>query len=178
MTIRVKDHPSIYERRDVWSQFVLPSQPKVEDMGPVYAQLELISGDDLALLRRGMIREDQVKRVTVPALVDTGASTLCINEAIKAQLDLRAIDQRAVQMADGSIRLLELAGPVEIRFENRRSVLSALVLPGDSEVLLGAIPLEDMDVFIDPVKRQLVVNPASPSKATARAKSPRRIRPR
>lgn len=178
MTVRVKDHPDICERKDIWAQFVLPSEPEVVDMGPVHASLELMNSDDLALLSRGLITDDQVKRVEVNALVDTGASTLCINEVICAQLGLRTIDRRAVQMADGSVRPLDLAGPVEIRLENRRSTLSALVLPSDSEVVLGAIPLEDMDVFIDSVKRQLVVNPAGRNMAMAKAKSPRRVRQR
>lgn len=180
MAIRVKDHPSIYERRDLWSQLVLPSQPENVNMGPVYAELELVSGDDLALVRRGLLKADQVKRMSVSALVDTGASTLCVNEMVKAQLDLPVVDQRPVQLADGSIQLFDVVGPVEIHFQNRRSTLNALVLPGETEVLLGTIPLEDMDVLIDPQKRQLVVNPASPNMATAKAKSPLpvRLRPR
>jgi hypothetical protein len=51
---------------------------------------------------------------------------------------------------------------VELRFKNRRSYCSAMVLPGNSEVLLGVIPLEDMDVLIDPLRQELIVNPDHP----------------
>jgi hypothetical protein len=56
----------------------------------------------------------------------------------------------------------DVVAPVEIRFKNRRSVQSAMVLPGDSEPLLGAIPLEDMDVLIHPLRQELIVNPDHP----------------
>ena len=37
-----------------------------------------------------------------------------------------------------------------------------MVLSGDNEILLGAIPLEDMDVLIDPLRQELIVNPDHP----------------
>jgi hypothetical protein len=46
----------------------------------------------------------------------------------------------------------------------------AIVLPGDAEILLGAIPMEDMDVLIDPRQQKLVVNPKHPYVATKHLK--------
>jgi clan AA aspartic protease len=131
-------------------------------MGLVYAEVELISGDDLVLHRRGYITEDKIKRLKVNVLVDSGAYMLAINEHIKAQLDLPVLDIQTAQTADGRQLKLEVVGPIEIRFENRRSSVDAMVLPGDAEVLLGSIPMEDMDVLIDPKQQRLVVNPANP----------------
>jgi clan AA aspartic protease len=131
-------------------------------MGLVYAEIELISGDDLALNRRGFITEDQIKRLKVNALVDSGAVMLAINEHIKMQLDLPVLDRQAAQTADGRELSLEVVGPIEIRFENRRASVDAMVLPGDAEILLGAIPMEEMDVLVDPRQQRLVVNPANP----------------
>jgi hypothetical protein len=65
-------------------------------------------------------------------------------------------------MADGSILSCDVVSPVELKFKNRRTVCSAMVLPGDSEPLLGAIPLEDMDVLIHPLRQELIVNPDHP----------------
>jgi hypothetical protein len=65
-------------------------------------------------------------------------------------------------MADGSIKEYEVVGPVELRFKNRRTLVNAIVLTGDNEVLLGAIPMEDMDVLIHPLKQELIVNPEHP----------------
>lgn len=131
-------------------------------MGLVYAEIELISGDDLALHRRGFITEDKIKRMKVNALVDSGAYMLVINEHIKMQLDLPVLEQQVARLADESTVKVDIVGPVEVRFENRRASVDAMVLPGAAEVLLGSIPMEDMDVLVDPKQQRLVVNPANP----------------
>ena len=131
-------------------------------MGLVYAELELISGDDIVLHRRGYLPKDSIKRTKVKALVDSGAYMLAINEHIKSQLDLPVLDKQEAELADGSRAIYEIVGPVEIRFENRRSSVDAMVLLGEAEVVLGCIPMEDMDVLIDPKRQQLIVNPENP----------------
>ena len=59
-------------------------------------------------------------------------------------------------------KIFEIVAPVDIRFENRQTTVKAVVLPGDTEPLLGAIPMEDMDVMIDPRSEKLRVNQSSP----------------
>ncbi|MCA0383428.1 MAG: clan AA aspartic protease [Bacteroidetes bacterium] len=131
-------------------------------MGLVYAEIELINGDDLALQRRYIIGEEEVKRMKVTALVDTGSYMLCINENIQEQLQLHVVEKRKAQLANGEIVECDVVAPLEVKFKNRRTSVNAMVLPGDSEVLLGAIPLEDMDVLIHPLRQELIVNPDHP----------------
>ncbi len=131
-------------------------------MGLVYAEIEIINGDDLVLMRRNIIGEDEVKRMRINFLVDTGSYMLCINENIQEQLQLPVVEKRKAQLANGSIVECDVVAPVEIKFHNRRSTCSAMVLPGDAEPLLGAIPLEDMDVIIHPLRQELIVNPDHP----------------
>ncbi|WP_207496301.1 aspartyl protease family protein [Aridibaculum aurantiacum] len=131
-------------------------------MGLVYAEIELINGEDLALARRHIIGEEEVKRMRVSALVDTGSYMLAINENLQEQLQLPVVEKRKAQLANGSIVECDVVAPVELRFENRATTCRAMVLPGDSEVLLGAIPLEDMDVLIHPLRQELIVNPDHP----------------
>lgn len=131
-------------------------------MGLVYADVELINGDDLALARRHIIGEDEIKRISVNILVDTGSYMLAINENIKEQLQLTVVETRKAQTATGQIIECEVVAPVELRFKNRRTSCNAIVLPGDAEPLLGAIPLEDMDVLIHPLRQELIVNPEHP----------------
>ncbi len=83
-------------------------------------------------------------------LVDSGAYSLAINENIKTQLDLRFIEEQVVEMADGSKKRLQVVGPVDVKFQNRSTTVRALVVPGDVEPLMGAIPMEDMDFWTDP----------------------------
>ena len=131
-------------------------------MGLVYADIELIRGADLVLFREGYLEEEQIRRMKVSALVDSGAYMLAINQQIKTQLNLQKVGEQAAELADGTQTRLEIVGPVELRFENRRANIDAMVLPGDAEVLLGSIPMEDMDVLIDPKQQRLIVNPESP----------------
>ena len=140
-------------------------------MGHVYADITLINAVDAVLARRGDLPSENVRKMTVNALVDSGAMTLTINEEIAKQLNLDVSEQKEVVLADGSYRKCDLVGPVDIRFANRSASCRALVLPGADEVLLGVIPLEEMDVIIDPTSQQLVVHPDRPNGAQMKVKN-------
>ena len=131
-------------------------------MGLVYADIQLTNEDDLAFYRRGWASETELRRITTRALVDSGALDLVITEEVQRQLDLPILGTRMVSLADETILDVDIVGPVEVRFANRSTTVRALVLPGADHVLLGAIPLEGLDVFIDPAGERLVVNPKSP----------------
>ena len=107
--------------------------------------------------------------VDVVALADSGALHLCIPEHVQLQLKLEAIDNKEVTLADGTKKLVQYVGPIELRFKNRVGFSGALVM-GD-EILLGAIPMEDMDIVIAPKTRTLDVNPDSPNVASSIVKS-------
>ena len=106
--------------------------------------------------------------VEVEALVDSGATHLCIPEHVQLQLELEAIDTKEVTLADGSKARVPYAGPIELRFKNRVGFAGALVM-GD-QVLVGAIPMEDMDLVIIPKTRTLDINPDNPNFASSIAK--------
>jgi len=131
-------------------------------MGLIYAEIELINGEDLVLARRNYIGQDEIKSMRVNMLVDTGSIYMCINENIQEQLQLPVLEQRKGQLANGTIVEYNVVGPLEVKFKNRRCSVNAMVLPGENEPLLGAIPLEDMDVLIHPYRQELIVNPDHP----------------
>jgi clan AA aspartic protease len=106
-------------------------------------------------------RESELRPVEVQALVDIGATHLCVPEHVALQLKLEMVYEREVTIADGSTRLCAYIGPIEVRFDGRASFTGALVL-GD-EVLLGAVPMEDMDLIVNPSTHTVVVNPRSPN---------------
>ena len=110
-------------------------------------------------------RISALSEVSVFAMVDTGSVHLCIPEHVRIQLELDELDKKEVTLADGSRKLVPYVGPVEIRFKNRIGFAGALVL-GD-QVLLGAIPMEDMDLVAVPLTRTIDVNPLSPNIATS-----------
>jgi clan AA aspartic protease len=110
-------------------------------------------------------RKQTLQPVEVDALADSGAVHLCIPLHVQIQLELEEFAKKEVNLVDGSKQLVPYVGPVELRFKNRVGFAGALVL-GD-EVLLGAIPMEDMDLVIIPKTRALDVNPGSPNIATS-----------
>lgn len=103
----------------------------------------------------------QLSSIEVKALVDTGAATLCIPEHIAMQLNLEEIEKREATTADGKKHLIPYAGPVKIKFKNRSCFTGAFIL-GD-EVLMGAVPMEDMDLVVVPLRQTVDVNPDSPN---------------
>ncbi|HMP30878.1 MAG TPA: hypothetical protein PKD85_14830 [Saprospiraceae bacterium] len=113
-------------------------------MGLVHADIEIINGGDLEMVRRNLMDKDEVRRMTVTMLVDSGAYNLCINEVIQEQMEFPIVEKRKAQMANGSIEEFDVVGNVEVRFKNRATTCRAMVLPGDSEPLFGAIPMEDI----------------------------------
>jgi clan AA aspartic protease len=110
----------------------------------------------------------ELSPIDAVALADTGALHLCIPSHIAIQLDLQEKEKREVTLADGSKKSVSYVGPVEIHFSNRRCFVGAMVL-GD-EVLLGAIPMEDMDLIVRPLTREVMVNPLSPNIPSSLAK--------
>jgi len=139
-------------------------------MGLIYAEIELINAEDLGMARKHIIGAEEVKSVKVNMLVDSGAYNLCINETIQQQLDLPFIEKRKAVMANGTVEEFEVVGPVVLKFKNRRTVCNAFVLQGNNEPLLGAIPMEDLDVIIHPQRQEMIVNPEHPNYAQMKLK--------
>jgi clan AA aspartic protease len=139
-------------------------------MGEIYANITLYNGMDFVATKMGTLPAKQIRKMDVHALVDSGATTLVINDEIRNQLGLIPLETKEIRLADGSVENYEFVGPVEIHFKNRRSLCQAIVLPNADDVLLGAIPMEDMDVIIDMKNRKLILPPERPYIAGAKAK--------
>ena len=139
-------------------------------MGMVYADVELINGLDEGSARNHTIGEDEIRRFPANILVDTGSYMLAINEDIQEHLQLPVVDSKKAQTADNRIINCDVVAPIVLLFKNRRFTGSAMVLPGNSEPLLGAIPLEEMDVLIHPFRQELIVNPEHPLYAQLKLK--------
>jgi clan AA aspartic protease len=126
-------------------------------MGLVYADITLRNATDVWNYRRGSLNEPEIRQTEVRALVDTGAGTLVINEAIRQQLglDIEDDDIYYAELADGSKVTYIYTEPVQIQWKNRKATCEAVVVPSATEVLLGAIPLEAMDLIVNPSEQEL-----------------------
>ena len=125
-------------------------------MGEVRVELTLKNGADQVLVSNGHITEQNIRSVVVAAVVDTGAMSLVIGDELRKRLGLAVVETRTVSLAGGSTAYCMIAEPVEIHWKNRKSLIRPWVLPNEKEILLGVIPLEEMDLMVDPVNNTLV----------------------
>ena len=114
-------------------------------------------------------RRHELAPLRVTALVDTGAITLCIPEHVAVQLDLSELEKREVTTAEGRHVTVPYVGPIQVTFGNRSCFTGAFVLGDD--VLLGSIPMEDMDLVINSRRQEITVNPESPNIPSAVVKA-------
>jgi clan AA aspartic protease len=120
------------------------------------AEITLKNGGDLVRARDGHITEQNIRSVTVTALVDTGARTLIINENLRDKLGLTIVNEFSATLAGCSKASCNVTEPVQIYWNGRTSSVQAWVLPNEEDVLLGVIPLEEMDLMVDLANRKLV----------------------
>jgi clan AA aspartic protease len=106
-------------------------------------------------------RRPELTAIEVEALADTGAVHLCIPEHVAVQLQLDELDRREVTLAGGSRQVASYVGPLVVSVANRKGFSGAMVL--GNRVLLGVIPMEDMDLVINPKTQQVIANPANPN---------------
>lgn len=119
-------------------------------------------------------RRPDIPTVDVDALADTAPFTLCIPQAIQDALELEALEERSVVLADGGRRSVAYVGPIELRFAGRVGFTGAVVM-GD-QALLGVVPMEDMDLVVVPRTQRVIPNPENPGPGGSMALSP--LRPR
>ena len=124
-------------------------------MGFVREEITLKNVVDDGICERGFIKEPEIRQVTVRVLVDTGAGTLVINEELRVRLGLKIKGLRRATYANSAKEICKITEPVAIYWNNRYTAVPAMVVPDSDEVLLGAIPLEDMDLIVDPARQVL-----------------------
>lgn len=132
------------------------------EMGEVRVRLALSNFEDEGMVARGQLRPEQVRRAEVDALVDTGATRLVLPKAVADQLGLRVLGRIPVRYANESVALHDRVGGVKVRLMGRETEVDALVEPAKAYALLGVVPLELLDLWVDPIGRRLVPNPESP----------------
>ena len=125
-------------------------------MGVFMEEITLENVVDRGYANRGYISESEVRTLKVHAMPDTGAWTLVINEEIREKLGLAIESEALSTLADGKASMYPITEGVKIRWNKRSTVLPAVVVASAKTVLLGALPLEAMDLIVDPVHQTLV----------------------
>jgi hypothetical protein len=125
-------------------------------MGLVYAEITLENARDVGNVKDGFIKEPDIRRLTTNAMVDTGAWSLVINEATRAQLGLRVVKESQAVTAGGNVEPCGITEAVTVRWHDRFMDCNAIVLRNEEGVLLGALPLEGMDLMVHPRLETLI----------------------
>jgi len=127
-----------------------------EIMGRFAVDLELANNDDIARACAGDITPDQVRRLKLPGVVDTGATRLVVPESVAQRLGLRSGGETAVRYADGRTAERAIATSIHLGLAGRSSVFDAVVEPGRDSALIGAIVMESLDLVVDCTHQSLV----------------------
>ena len=125
-------------------------------MGTVFAELTLRNEWDVALAKRGHLEAENIRTVSVTAIVDTGSYTLMLDEETCRKLGLEVTGEQKIRIASGKQITCPVTGPVEINWKDRQSVMRAIYVPGLPRTLLGLLPLEEMDLIVHPTMNELV----------------------
>jgi clan AA aspartic protease len=132
------------------------------EMGAVMTKVTLWNNTDLDNAERGLIPREAVRTAEIEALVDTGATQLVIPIDVCRQLGLRPGRAVPVRLADNSIREMTYMTSLHISILGRDMSCDALAAPEGTMPLIGQIPLEALDLVVDPRSRDLRTNPEHP----------------
>lgn len=122
-------------------------------------EVQLTNPQDLADAKRGQLEARKVRQVRQDVSVDPRILMLFLNESIQEILQLPVLGTKKSTTATGQRVELPMVGPVLVSVGDRFTHCDALILPGDAEPLLGAIPLEGMDLVVHPARQELTGNP-------------------
>jgi predicted aspartyl protease len=125
-------------------------------MGRVNVEIEVSSNVDRVLADLGMLPLEKVRRVRLPAVVDSGATHLVLPASTVTQLGLSPSGHTTVRYADHRQIQREVVPNVWLELQGRSGVFKAIIEPDRTDALVGAIPLEDMDFLIDCLHNQVI----------------------
>lgn len=134
-------------------------------MGRVTVQARVTNAGDRYLVENGLRPADQVRQVVVTGIVDTGAAMLVLPESVAQQLGLRKTGEANVRYADHRTASRDIVGDVDVEILGRRNTFTAIVEPGRTDALIGAIVLEALDMLVD--CRTQTLHPRDPDRIIA-----------
>jgi predicted aspartyl protease len=155
-------YPLIIQQAGLPIEGQVAMRPKGSNgMGRFNVKFVVANNDDLALVRRGLLPQNEVRRHTVSGVVDSGAAKLVLPQALVKQLGLPLGDKINVRYADGRQTPRREAEGVYVELMGRHGTFTAIVEPSRKTALIGAIVLEDLDFLVDCQHQRLI--PRDPS---------------
>lgn len=118
-------------------------------MGRIVTNIKVENAVDSSRAQQGHIPAEDVRMIEVEALVDTGASLLCLPKSQIETLGLRKVGTRQVTTANGKVER-SFYGDARLTVLNRDCAIDVIELPEDTPALVGYIALENLDLIPDP----------------------------
>jgi clan AA aspartic protease len=153
-TIADRSKKCYFDDRNYFSERINEQGENI--MGYVNTRITLKNFRDVFNAKKGNLPEDKIRQATIDVMVDTGASTLVINENIFQQLGLDVMGESEITLANDAKETCKVTEPLVINWEDRSTTMSALVIEDAPDFLLGVLPLEGMDLIVDTVNQKLV----------------------
>lgn len=133
---------------------------EIETMGRVLTEATIENLGDLWDAKKGQLPAEQVRRLTAPdALVDTGATLLSMPTRLIRQLGLGEQYRKRVRSGVG-VSEIAVYDAVRLTIQGRACTMDVMEVPDDTPVLIGQLPLEQLDFVVDLRSRSLIGNPA------------------
>jgi predicted aspartyl protease len=136
---------------------IIEPKPGV-DVGRIVVEMRVENADDLTLVALGQLAADKVRSLDLQALVDTGMTLVGLPSSDIVRLGLRPVRQRRSTTAAGQV-LIQIFSGVRVTVQGRDCLTEVMELPDGSPPVLGPIPLEILDFWIDMKNGRLVGNP-------------------
>jgi len=127
-------------------------------MGRITLKIKVENLEDILRAERGQLAPEQVRSVQVDALVDTGATLLCLPAKAIAGLGLSLLGTRKVTTANGTVETRLFQG-ARLTIFNRTCTVDVMELQNGVPALIGYVPLEVLDLILDPKRQAVVPNP-------------------
>lgn len=137
-------------------------------MGEIVVDVELENLSDRNLCDRGYLAEEEVRRIRLPAVADTGAIMLALPEDVVDQLGIDEVGEINTTFADGRRGELPVAGGLAVRIGDRSTIARCIVLPQGSDPLIGQVIMEELDLIADCLNQTLAPRPESPDRPLLR----------
>jgi predicted aspartyl protease len=128
------------------------------DVGRIVVDMHVENDGDLSMVALGHLPANEFRYLDVQALVDTGTTYVCLTTSDIARLGLRPVRTRRTRTSTGWV-VHQFFSAVRITVQGRDCLIEVAEIPDGMLALLGQVPLEMLDFWIDMGNKRLVGNP-------------------
>lgn len=128
-------------------------------MGRTTERVSIINYNDVSKFEEGLIKESEIRKTEINAVVDTGAPYLCLPPKVINKLGLKYAFKKLIKTGNGSTEL-RIFRSVEIIIKDRSILMQVMENKDDSiPPLIGYLVLEEMDWVVNPKTQKIIGNP-------------------